>query len=213
MSAIYLQIGLLIVGTGATFAAFGGSTWNKWPDGTFRSLNRRGRISIACWIFAFLFGVAAEYKKHNEKVASDGKSAQLQEQLQKSQEDLKATRADLEMLRRRIEGVPVDIAAPSFSKDHNVDGTFVKYDRQKLIVYGGEILEYFAYETAKDNDGPPYLKIGSHTYPLQRRDTILVEGPSNTPLTVQVLDYSDRPKGFGIKFHLKSIKRDKYDAS
>lgn len=107
----FLSIALLLVGTTATLAAFGGRTWKEGPEPILERITSRGWISLIALVFALILGVAKEIHSQNEDArkvqdartakaeddlkhvtelaAADHKQADLYQQLVEAREELK----------------------------------------------------------------------------------------------------------------------------
>jgi hypothetical protein len=109
----FLSIALLMVGTTATLAAFGGKTWKEGAEPILERVTPRGWISLMCLVLALLLGgykeihSASEEKlrEANEKAEaakkemdSNQKQAELRSKLESTQHQLELAGKDLERL-------------------------------------------------------------------------------------------------------------------
>src|ERR1700683_544308 len=93
------NIVLLIVGTTATLAAFGGETWRKGPEPLLKRINSRGWVSLGCLLLALVIGTAKEVRTaihdgQQEKSAAADKE-NLEKKLEESKRQLQLADAEL----------------------------------------------------------------------------------------------------------------------
>jgi hypothetical protein len=97
---IFLNLALLIIGTAATLAAFGGKTWREGKEPILERITPRGWVSLMCLVLALALGVIKEIRSeaedskkeqdaHLAKLEADKKQAELAAQFTDSQLQLK----------------------------------------------------------------------------------------------------------------------------
>jgi hypothetical protein len=59
---LWINISLLVTGTTATLAAFGGETWQKGDSPILTRITRRGWVSLGLLVLAFCLGVTKEVR-------------------------------------------------------------------------------------------------------------------------------------------------------
>src|SRR5271165_6735147 len=62
----FLSIALLLVGTTATLAAFGGKTWKEGTEPALERITPRGWVSLLCLVLALALGVISQLHDSNE---------------------------------------------------------------------------------------------------------------------------------------------------
>jgi hypothetical protein len=73
---VFLNIALLIVGTMATLAAFGGKTWAEGSAPIYERITPRGWISLVCLACALSLGVIKEFRTRSQDAEKDRKSSE-----------------------------------------------------------------------------------------------------------------------------------------
>ena len=89
MLANVLAIALLVVGTTATAAAFGGKTWKEGEEPILERITTRGWVSVACLVLALLFGIGKQAADSGDKKAANDKLVAENEANAQKVEDLK----------------------------------------------------------------------------------------------------------------------------
>ena len=89
--ATFVGIALLIVGTTATLAAFGGKTWIEGPEPVLERVTIRGWVSIACLAAALVLGISKQVGDNREKDAAA--KAAMQERAEAEREHAKELQA------------------------------------------------------------------------------------------------------------------------
>jgi hypothetical protein len=129
----FLNLALLIIGTAATLAAFGGKTWKEGSQPILERVTSRGWISLICLILALGLGVAKEIHSQSvdrrkdedaknakakadlehlvEVSAADRRQAALSEQLAKAQAELKGLREVNDVTNDNLKDVRGDLKA------------------------------------------------------------------------------------------------------
>jgi hypothetical protein len=101
----FLNISLLVIGTAATLAAFGGQTWIDGKESILKRIKLRGWISLACLALAFAVGSYKEIRTSKEdaikdRAVKDGLENQLKLQVQ-----VAAANAQEEIANAKLEGL------------------------------------------------------------------------------------------------------------
>jgi len=107
----FLNLALLVIGTMATLAAFGGKTWRDGPERVLERVTARGWISLMCLVLAFAIGTIKEVMSQREaaisaasaareKAEAGRKRAEQSLQLAESNSQLELARKSLEDLRK-----------------------------------------------------------------------------------------------------------------
>ena len=117
---LFLSIALLIIGSAATFAAFGGRTWEEGNQSIVARITTRGWVCLVCWILALSIGVCKELYSSNleakkdaqaalaakqAKIDSDAKLADLRNRLTAEQGQLELANARLELSNAKLEAL------------------------------------------------------------------------------------------------------------
>lgn len=116
-----LNFSLLIVGTAATLAAFGGETWRRGDEHLVERITTRGWISLLCLVLALSMGISKEILSalettHSELVAAqrDIKAAaekrELKDQVDKAQQDSAVARQQLQDVNAALTNARSDLA-------------------------------------------------------------------------------------------------------
>jgi hypothetical protein len=71
----FLNIALLVIGTMATLAAFGGKTWRDGPESILERITVRGWVSLMCLVLAFAIGTIKEIRTEREDAISEATAA------------------------------------------------------------------------------------------------------------------------------------------
>ena len=97
---VLLNLVLLVVGTTATLAAFGGKTWREGSEPILERITQRGWISLICLVLALGLGIVkeidteaaakvakaeADKKQAADKVEADTRQEELRDKLAKSE--------------------------------------------------------------------------------------------------------------------------------
>ena len=100
----FLNIALLIVGTAATLAAFGGKTWSEGPEPILARINLRGWISLLCLVLAFAVGTVKEVVTQREDTRKENTARQISSDAARKQAEqsaeLEKTKLQLEALQK-----------------------------------------------------------------------------------------------------------------
>src|SRR5271156_3777458 len=108
---LLLNVALLLIGTMATLAAFGGQTWRDGPEPILARITARGWISLMCLVLAFAIGTIKEVITEREDAINEAqvarekaeavrKQAEQSLQLAESNSQLDLARKSLEDLRK-----------------------------------------------------------------------------------------------------------------
>jgi len=71
----FLNIALLVIGTMATLAAFGGKTWRDGSEPFLERVTARGWISLMCLVLALAIGTIKEIRTQREDAISEASAA------------------------------------------------------------------------------------------------------------------------------------------
>jgi len=110
-----LNIALLVVGSAATLAAFGGETWRKGTSPIFERITARGWLSLFCLASALFLGVAKELLGAKNDVAAraeaDKERTSLTDKLNAAEEREKTSNRELgelnevnKLIRKQLDG-------------------------------------------------------------------------------------------------------------
>ena len=108
---VFLNVALLVIGTMATLAAFGGETWRDGSEPILERVTTRGWISLMCLVLALAIGTIKEVRTGQEdaikdalaakdKAEADRKQAEQSLQLAESNSRLVLANKSLEDLRK-----------------------------------------------------------------------------------------------------------------
>jgi hypothetical protein len=114
---VLLNLVLLVVGTTATLAAFGGKTWREGSEPILERITQRGWVSLICLVLALGLGIVkeidteaaakvakaeADKKQAADKVEADTRQEELKDKLAKSEAQLTALQALDEATKERL---------------------------------------------------------------------------------------------------------------
>jgi hypothetical protein len=114
---VFLNLVLLVVGTTATLAAFGGKTWREGSEPILERITQRGWVSLICLVLALGLGIVkeinteaaakvakaeADKKQAADKAEADTRQEELKDKLAKSEAKLTALQALDEATKERL---------------------------------------------------------------------------------------------------------------
>jgi hypothetical protein len=118
MTTVLLNAALVLVGSAATIAAFGGKTWREGQEPFWDRVTPRGWLSLICWVLALSLGLLKEFATHSEGISKDrdAKNASAQVQADADQRQavlsaqLKLTQDQLDKAAKQISSLQADNA-------------------------------------------------------------------------------------------------------
>jgi hypothetical protein len=91
-----INLALLLLGTTAALAAFGGETWKKGDEPLHRRVTRRGWLALICMLATLTLGITKEIRNNAATAAAATKQRELENSLASTTADLRATRENLD---------------------------------------------------------------------------------------------------------------------
>lgn len=91
-----INLALLLLGTIAALAAFGGETWKKGDESLSKRVTRRGWLALMCMLATLTLGIIKEIRNNAASATAAVKQRELENDLASTTVDLRTTRENLE---------------------------------------------------------------------------------------------------------------------
>jgi hypothetical protein len=177
-----LSILLLVVGTAATLAAFGGRTWEEGDDAILKRITPRGWVSLACLVLALFVGSLKEVHEASDQAKTDADrelaAAKAEQKETEMQGDLKAAQDQIELLNTRLALADTRLQLANT----NLDALKKQANTTQDQITGGRGFPVVTILTQfPDNGSFPLWAIPHGDAPLSDVSYKVIEGPAKTP--------------------------------
>lgn len=125
---IWINIGLAVLGIGATLSAFGGETWTKGDQKLISRVTIRGWFSLTFLLSAFALGITKEVIQHRQAEASAQQKAKLQDENRKQGDRILELMAETVSLQEKLGSSAKDLGKVA----GNLGETTEKISQQQL---------------------------------------------------------------------------------
>jgi hypothetical protein len=227
---VILNVAILVLGTVAALAAFGGDTWRKGGEALLKRVTPRGWIALLCMISTLALGVVKEILSDIAATESAAYQAALKHDLETATGDLKTTRAKLANLQAALakqiseatSELPREVARltvpVSGAREQSLDIKGGEFFPFSIGLQAGDILEYvnlcFAPTiteslTYQDQPNPARslkLSVGGERYNLGRSGTFLLR-TGRSPMYFVSLVNDINASGCEVQLRVKAKER------
>ena len=216
---LIINILFLLFGSIATFAAFGGETWEKNDKPLIKKITVRGWISLFCLVGALSIGITKEVENSRTKAIAAKRNekaqAELLANLDSTNSELVETKNRLKITEERLlsaveeatHRIPKEIDHPFYQTGMTHNNVVNSYQTQEpLLLMAGEILDFAIHGEGERRPDLISFIIGTRRYLLHSPSgNIRVIGFEGELMPVLV----DFPRGltFAIKMTVLSTIR------
>jgi hypothetical protein len=222
-----INLALLLLGTTAALAAFGGETWKKSDEPLRRRITHRGWLALICMLATLTLGIAKEMRTNAATADSVAKQRKLEDSLARTTEELSETRAKLAAVEPNIlQAIVVatsglrresDYSTPTI-RGQSVQPLLSGRTGRALVLYGGDLVDYHVFcsdagqriavlpSSRRELLPQLILRAGDTEYPLGEQGRQMIIGPVGQPLTAAILNPNGL-QGCQLKMLVESADR------
>lgn len=222
-----INLALLLIGTTAALAAFGGETWEKGDEPFLKRITRRGWVAVICMLATLALGITKEIRNNTAVAAAAIKQLELENNLARTTEELGETRAKLAAVEPNILQAMI-LATAGLRRESDYSTRTIRGQvavpllsgrtNRELILYGGDLVDYhiFCSNAGQRIAGLPpsrrelgsllILKVGDTEYPLGEHGRQMIIGPVGQPLKATILN-PNRLQNCQLKILVESADR------